>query len=288
MIYLLIPSLIWAFSYGLIKTSLANLNPSFVATFRILCACTLFVPFLKPRSLSRAQIAYLMVIGAIQYGLMYISLMYAFRYLKAYQVALFTTFTPFYVILFNDWFDRKFNLDYMKVAAIAVLGGAIIYWQNLQQENLLQGALLVQLADICFAFGQIAYKRFKMQLAHLRNVDIYALLFFGGLLITTLAMLITGGWDSMRIVSSGQWLVMLYLGLCASGICFFLWNKGAVMINAATLAVFNNLKSPLAILVALCFFGESTNLLYLGLGLSLILVALYQAEYRGKRLEAQA
>jgi drug/metabolite transporter (DMT)-like permease len=46
----------------------------------------------------------------------------------------------------------------------------------------------------------------------------------------------------------------------ASGIGFFLWNKGASKVNPGTLAAFNNAVVPLAILCSLFVFGESKTI----------------------------
>jgi drug/metabolite transporter (DMT)-like permease len=53
---------------------------------------------------------------------------------------------------------------------------------------------------------------------------------------------------------------MAYLGLIASGICFFLWNSGARQVGGAALAVLNNVKIPLAITVSLLVFREQADI----------------------------
>ena len=60
-------------------------------------------------------------------------------------------------------------------------------------------------------------------------------------------------------VNLQQTYLLIYLGVIASGLGFFLWNIGARQVSTGTLAVFNNLKIPLAILVSVVCFGESTN-----------------------------
>ena len=64
------------------------------------------------------------------------------------------------------------------------------------------------------------------------------------------------------------------LGIIASGICFFLWNRGARLVSAGTLAVMNNLKIPLGVAVSLFVFREPANLWTLLVGGLLIGVAL--------------
>ena len=51
MLLLLLASLVWAFSFGLIKDQLAGLDPTAVAVLRLLCALLVFLPFLRRRQL---------------------------------------------------------------------------------------------------------------------------------------------------------------------------------------------------------------------------------------------
>jgi drug/metabolite transporter (DMT)-like permease len=63
----------------------------------------------------------------------------------------------------------------------------------------------------------------------------------------------------------------------ASGLGFFLWNVGATRVSAGTLAVMNNAKVPLAVTVALVFFGERTSLPWLAASLGLLGAAVWLA-----------
>jgi drug/metabolite transporter (DMT)-like permease len=66
---------------------------------------------------------------------------------------------------------------------------------------------------------------------------------------------------STLALSSTQVSTLLYLGILASGVCFFLWNIGATQVSSGTLAVMNNAKAPLGVACSLIFFGESAPLL---------------------------
>jgi drug/metabolite transporter (DMT)-like permease len=278
--YLIVTSMIWAFSYGLIKVNLGTLDPNFITFCRMLMAALVFMPFLKIKQLSPKAIISLLAIGSIQYGLMYLCFLRSFKYLDAHQAALFTTMTPLYVILVHNIWHKKISLYYLGIALLAVAGGIIIYYQEMQQAKILTGFWLVQASDVCFAFGQVAYKRFHHTHKNLKNKNIYAILFIGAILPAAIATTIVNSWDNIFLVTNTQLVVLGYLGAIASGLCFFLWNKGALMVNTATLAVVNNLKSPLAIAVSLIFFNESTNLLRLTVGLTIIGSALYITQKR--------
>ncbi len=278
--YLILVSLIWAFSFGFIKSNLAGLNPTFVAWARMAIAFPLFLPFLRVKRLSPALNGRLVLIGAVQFGLMYITYLRAFYYLDAYQVALFTIFTPLYVTLINDIHTRRFRPVYLAAAGLAVLGAAVIRYRGTSPQGILNGFLWMQLSNICFAYGQIEYKRQRLRFAGLGDHQVYGLLYLGALIITTLAATLTGGWGSFALLNSGQVGVLLYLGALASGLCFFWWNKGAVLTNAGTLAVFNNLKIPLAVFISLVVFGEHTDLPRLIMGGGIMAAAVWLSERR--------
>ena len=276
--YLIFASLIWAFSYGLIKSELTSLDPSFVTACRMLSACVVFLPFLMIKK-GKKMAPFLMFVGAVQYGLMYLLVLRSYQYLAAYQVVLFSASTPFYVILFNTLYDRRVNPYHFVIAGIAIMGGAIIYHVESMSFDTLQGFWLVQASDICFAFGQVAYKKFREKEPAIRDRDIYGFLFLGALIISVISMTWLGGWHSLHEVTLKQGLIIIYLGSVASGLCFFWWNKGALQLHPVLLSVFNNLKLPLATLVSIVFFHEHVKEgMHLVCGLLLIIFALFLAE----------
>ncbi len=283
MLYLIIVSVIWAFSFGFIKTNLAGLDPTFVAWARMVIALPLFLPFLRWRRLPVKVVLRLVLIGAVQYGVMYITYLRAYRYLDAYQVALFTIFTPLYVTLIHDLYSRRFRGWRLGAAALAVVGAAAIRYRQPHLEGVLLGFFLMQVSNLCFAFGQIEYKRLRPAFKDLGDSQVYALLYLGAATVTALATTATGGWGSFGLLGGRQVLTLLYLGLLASGFCFFWWNKGAVKTDIGTLAVFNNLKIPLAVFVSLLVFGERADVPRLLLGGGVMLLAVWLSQ-RGKKL----
>ena len=55
------------------------------------------------------------------------------------------------------------------------------------------------------------------------------------------------------------WLALLYLGIIPSGLGFYLWNKGSKRVKVGELAVINNLKIPMAVLIAWIIFSEDIH-----------------------------
>ena len=273
MFYLFLVSLLWAFSFSLIKGQLSQLDPLFVAFVRLTLAFLVFVPFYHWKRVKHQWP--FVVIGAVQFGLMYIFYIYSYQWLLAYQVALFTIFTPIYVTLLADLLQKRFQIIHFSGAVLAVLGTGIIFWQKLGQRPFLNGFLLVQLSNICFAFGQVLYRKIRHGSKSIKQeAQIFAALYLGAVLITGMISAWATDWSNI-VLTKNQILTLIYLGIIASGMGFFLWNYGALKVNTGTLAIFNNLKIPLAIVVALLLFGESANLLRLASGGSLIGLALW-------------
>ena len=126
MAFLLIASFIWAFSFGLIKKHLGDLDADFVAFARLFFALLLFLPLFRPRKISLPLAARLAALGAVQFGLMYVFYTQSFRYLAAHQVALFTIFTPLYVAATADLLEERFRPLHFWTALLAVAGTALI------------------------------------------------------------------------------------------------------------------------------------------------------------------
>ncbi|MEJ5202202.1 MAG: DMT family transporter, partial [Anaerolineales bacterium] len=195
MFYLFIVSIIWAFSFGIIKDALTGLNPNIVAFIRLAISFVLFAPFLRLKSIDRKLALKLMGIGAVQYGLMYITYIYSFQYLKSFQVALFTIFTPLYVTLIHNVYQKHFYKLNFLTTLLTIAGTAIVNGQNLLQWELWVGFLFVQVSNICFAYGQIAYKQLLANRPQIKDQHIFALLYLGAILITAISSLIFADWS---------------------------------------------------------------------------------------------
>lgn len=280
MVYLLIVSFIWAFSFGLIKNQLAGLDANFIAAARLLVALLVFLPFLRVKDLTKRQIGSLLLVGAVQYGIMYIAYNYAFQYLQAYEVALFTIFTPIYVTLINDAIRRKMHWVSLLATIATVVGTAIVQRGGVIQSALLTGFFIVQISNLGFAFGQVYYREVMKNMPASKHDDlkIFGLLYLIGFLTAGISAAMFTPWQAFSI-SNAQIYALLYLGAIASGLSFFLWNVGARKVNAGSLAIFNDLKVPLAVTVSIVFFGEQANWQNLLVGGGIAIAALLLNEW---------
>jgi drug/metabolite transporter (DMT)-like permease len=169
---------------------------------------------------------------------------------------------------------RRFHGLFLITACLAVVGAGIVFFKEIDRGGLVQGFLLLQVANLCFAFGQVAYKHVMDQKLDVKDHHVFGFLYAGAVVLAALFALFSTDWSALDVdFKAGA--TLLYLGVLASGICFFLWNLGARRTNAGTLAVFNNLKAPLAVAVSLLVFREEGDITNLLLGGALILAALF-------------
>ena len=270
MFYLLTVSLVWAFSFSLIKDRLGGIDPSLLAFLRLALAFLVFLPFLRPRGLGARRALRLVLLGALQFGVMYVAVMHSYRFLQAYQVAVLTIFTPLWVAFIEDVLRRRPTPRNYAGALLAVVGAGVIVLQGGGHSLAWAGVLLVQIANLAFAAGQVLYRRLSLDRP---DYQAFGLLYLGGAIVAGLFGLASVDLATVQITAS-QAVTILYLGAVASGLCFFLWNRGATRVPVSALAVWNNGYIPLAVVVSLAFFGEKADLVRLAIGTALIAAGL--------------
>lgn len=259
MIYLAIVSLLWAFSFGLIGSALSEVDSFFVATVRLGCATLLFLPFIRLKKIVQIDRLRLVLLGGIQFGIMYACYMKAFQYLPSHLVAIFSILTPVYVVLIHDLRKKSFSSRYLLAALLSVLGSTVIKAKSIPSGDFWIGFGLMQVAGIAFAYGQVAYRDWKRENLQINDRAVFALLAMGGTICAGIAGYFLSSWRTLE-VGPEQWKSIFYLGFIASGLGFFLWNKGASQTNPGILAAFNNAVVPLAVLCSLFVFGEANSL----------------------------
>lgn len=281
MLYLLSVSIIWAFSFALIGNILKGHDPYLIASIRLALSFVLFLPSFihackKKQSLPVAQLLLLGLIGAIQYGVMYVCLFKSYEHIQSHEVALFTILTPLYATLINDLLTRKFHPLFLITAIVAVAGCAVIKWTELKTDNSLWlGFGIMQISNLSFAFGQIAYRNLMRRHSDVSDHAVFAPMYLGAVAVAIGFAFYSGSdWQSLSKLDAKQWSVLVYLGIVASGLCFFMWNAGARRCDAGAVAIFNNLKIPMAVSVSLIFFAEKTDITRLIIGGSITIAAL--------------
>lgn len=276
--YLSAVTLLWAFSFSLIGVYLAGQVDSwFSVLMRVALASLLFLPFLKIKHVPLAFIAKVAAIGGVQLGLMYGFYYKSFLLLSVPEVLLFTVLTPIYITLIYDLLKKRFSAWYLVTAIIAVFGAVVIKSTNIS-ENFILGFFVVQGANLCFAIGQVAYKRLlENKTVDLPQHTIFGYFYLGALVVASLAFMLFGNMEKLPTTST-QWGILTYLGLIASGLGYFAWNKGACAVNAGALAIMNNMLVPAGLIVNIVIWNRNVDLIHLIIGGTIIMLSLWLNE----------
>ena len=272
--YLLIVTVLWAFSFSLIGEYLAGrVDSDFAVLARVLIAALVFLPFTVWRGLPRRLLAGFWLAGALQFGVTYLCLYRSFQVLTVPEVLLFTVLTPIYVTLLDDALARRFSPWALLAALVAVGGGVIIRFDKLEGDYLL-GFILLQVANATFAAGQVLCRRLLLHYQPAQQLHRFFGHFFLGALILALPSFLLFGNPDKLPQTVMQWGVLAWMGLFATALGLYWWVKGSTRVDAGTLAIMNELHVPAGLLVNLLIWNRDFDLPRLAAGAAVILAAM--------------
>ena len=258
MAYLIAISILWSFSFGIIKYGLAGIDSSFISFARNVIALTFFSSVTIYNIKKFSFDLKLVGIGALQFGLMYIFYIESYQYLPAYLIATFTITTPIYVVLASKYLNgNSLNRNGIYAILLVIIGSYLMRFNSLNLEDYMLGFVLIQCANIFFATGQILFKKWNDKNKDKDIVHNFSQLFFGATLITSIFYFL--GSSESAILTQSNLFSLLFLGIISSGIGFLMWNIGATKVSAEKLAVMNNAVIPIAIFNSYLIFGEEIN-----------------------------
>jgi drug/metabolite transporter (DMT)-like permease len=214
----------------------------------------------------------LILIGAIQFGLMYVLYIQSYQYLPAYLIATFTITTPIFIGIFSQLLQNKsFSLNGIFSILLVVLGSLMMRFNIVNPLDYWLGFFLIQCANICFAIGQIMFKKWYSKNTSVDIIYNFSQMFFGAVLITSMFSIINS--TNIGLLNTYNLFALLFLGLFSTGFGFLTWNLGSIQVSNERLALMNNAVIPIAIFNSYLIFGEAINPLLFAPGLVLFYLA---------------
>src|SRR5690606_34755625 len=180
---------------------------------------------------------------------------------------------PLYITLIYDLLSkRRLRWGYVLSALLAVAGAAIIRYDKVS-DHFWTGLIFVQLANISFAIGMVGYKRL-METRPMPQHNAFAWFYMGAAIVAVAAWFMLGNPQKLP-TTPVQWGVLVWLGVVASGLGYFMWNYGATQVDAGTLGIMNNVHVPAGLLVNLAIWQEQPHWPSFLIGGTVILASLW-------------
>ena len=258
MIYLVLVSILWSFSFGIIKYGLPGIDSAFISFMRNLIALIFFSTLTIYNFKKFSFDLRLMLIGAIQFGLMYVLYIQSYEYLPTYLIATFTITTPIFVGLSSQFLiNGSFSSKGVFAVILVLIGSLMMRFNIVNPIDYWIGFLLIQCANICFAIGQVMFKKWHSNNSSTDIIYNFSQMFFGAVLITSVFFISNS--DNIQLLTTSNLLALLFLGLVSTGFGFLSWNIGATKVSNEKLALMNNAVIPFAILNSYLIFGEAIS-----------------------------
>ncbi|MDR8377638.1 EamA family transporter, partial [Acinetobacter baumannii] len=112
-------------------------------------------------------------------------------------------------------------------------------------------------SNLCFAIGMVGYKRL-MEVRPMPQHNAFAWFYVGAFIVAVAAWFMLGNPQKLPTTRL-QWSVLVWLGVVASGLGYFMWNYGATQVDAGTLGIMNNVHVPAGLLVNLAIWQEQPH-----------------------------
>lgn len=264
-------TLIWSGNFIVARAVHKEISPVQLAFYRWATATLLLFPFaLKVCIAEWAQLKkhlpYLFWISLTGISLFNTFVYIAGHYTSAINLALIgTTSSPVFAnILARIFLKEKFGIAKISGMLICIAGILVLLskgnMQNLLNLHFSEGDAWVLLAALSFAIYNIFVRKRPPVISPLNLL--FSSFLLGTLLLLPFFLLEAGAgkqvsWD-LPLVS-----VILYLGLGASIISFFIWNKSIQILGAGRTALFGNLIPVFSSLEAVIILHEQFSIVHI-------------------------
>lgn len=284
MIWLMLSSLLMALSIPVNKYFICHQYPFVTSAIFCFVACFLSLPFFKKKMFNWRKIWQLMIIGAVEFGLMYGCFQISLKYLAGHEAALLLLTTPIYITLIGVRNKSKQFIMLLSIVTLLMLMIVPLVTDKYNISLSLYGVIFSQLCNFSFASGQVMLKRFLNINRDIQLLSCGCILFFGA----TFACLPFVLFDLSNNLCF-QCDIMYFFHTIIFGVIFCwlahtLWNIGVIRAPISAVAILSNIQIPLSIMLSCVFFHESIKFsrLILSLILIVIMIVLSKTLAKGK------
>jgi drug/metabolite transporter (DMT)-like permease len=222
-----------------------------------------------------------MAIGFFEFAGTYIFYTWSLSYLPSGIVGTLTLLTPLFTYMVSLAFGvAKKSMRFALAILLSMVGAGLclpiekivaqISSKSLMDSHVGFGVLLILVSNLFFAFGNVLITRAD-QKGRWRDTITFQGLGFGALL-AFIVCIFAPHEPYTRLAHLKVWVLPLYLGIVATGIGFYLWNRGVQKVTATPASIIGNFKAPFSLLWGAFLLHEIVNLKII-LGLFLLFIA---------------
>ena len=214
----------------------------------------------------------------------------ALDFTTASNVSIIVAICPIFTALTSQFFLKEKHLSPRFVIGfcLAFAGIVLVSFNGKINFNLSpKGDFLALLSAICWGFYSlfltVINKKGYNTIAITRKIFFYAILFMLPLMIMGLFSKdsnsaayaeLSGSLNAERFSSVFNWVLLCFLGILASGVCFVAWNKACVILGTVKISTGLYLIPVVTILFAAIFLDEKITLMG-GIGAALTILGLF-------------
>ncbi|MGF6849112.1 drug/metabolite transporter (DMT)-like permease [Chitinophaga sp. W3I9] len=250
--------LIWGSSFAVTKTVVQEVSPYLFATLRHIVACALLLPFyFHQRKKVKQQLPYkrLAVMGILGITVYYGLFNFAMLYIPASTGALVEGLIPV-AIAIPAALLLKEHISGRSIAGIilCVTGVVLVgFVGSPQGTHTLRGSILMLLAVCCWS----AYTLLSRSLKDTDTILATAVSTFIGSAFLIPISAVELYQHGMPEISGRAWAGIIYLGVFASALAYFLYNKALESLPAAQVGNFLNLNPVIGAVIAMIFLKDT-------------------------------
>jgi len=274
-------TVLWSFSWVLIKVNLGDIPPLTFAGLRYLLAALVLLPGLvkykdQLRSLSRRDWIQLIVLGLFFYTITQGGQYLALSLLDTVTVSLILNFTTILVAFFGLVFLKEKPSKLQWVGIVVFIAGVLVYFSpSIKMTGKLLGFIVAGITVCGNSVATLLGRSINRQKCIPPMVVTNISMGIGALVLLGIGLAV----EEFPKIDLGNGLVILWLGVAHTALAFSLWNKTQQVLSAVESTIINNTMLIQIALLAWIFLGEKPGSIEV-IGLALAAVGVFLAQIK--------
>ena len=276
---------IWGTTFVSTKVLLIDFEPIEILFYRFIIGLIILLIAYPHRLKGTGKKREFMFMGA---GLCGVTMYYmlqniALTYTTASNVGVITSVGPIFTVLLANWLldESKLKASFFIGFFVAITGISLISFSGITALRLNPlGDLLALMAAVFWAIYSILVR--KISEYGYDTIQVTRRIFFYGLVFMTPALFVFRfNFGIERFSQPANILNILFLGICASALCFVTWNSAVKFLGAVKTSLYIYLVPVITVAASVIILNEKITIV-MALGIVLTLAGLFLSEKKPK------